>query len=488
MVQPSSPPVTISPVKFGTDGWRGLIAADFTFERLARVAPIAAQVLAETYGESTHSQTIVVGYDRRFLAEQFAQTAAEVVSTAGFNVLLADTYAPTPALSWAANQQNALGALVLTASHNPGTYLGLKIKGAFGGSVPPAVTQRVEALLAEDFTPTFAPTPGVIQFFNPWSSYCEALRSKVNINLIYQAISSERLTAFADVMHGAAAGGLTQLLGLPIKELNSDRDPLFGGGAPEPLPRYLASLFQTIKNHYHSSKANSLSVGLVFDGDGDRIAAVDGQGNFLSPQVLIPILIEHLAARRSFCGEVIKTISGSDLIPRVAGFYQLPVFETPIGYKYIADRMLENHDVLLGGEESGGIGYGNHIPERDGLLSGLYLLEAVAQSGKDLSELYQNLQAKTAYTSFYDRVDLPLASMEVRSKLLEQLEAQTLTEIADVSVIDCLTQDGYKFRLSNQSWLLIRFSGTEPVLRLYCEAATQEQVEKTLNWAKNWAT
>lgn len=486
MVQPFSPPVTTSPVKFGTDGWRGLIAADFTFERLARVAPIAAQVLAETYGD-THSQTIVVGYDRRFLAEQFAQTTAEVVSAIGFNVLLADTYAPTPALSWVAHQQTALGALVITASHNPGTYSGLKIKGAFGGSVPPAVTQQVEALLAQEFIPTAAPTPGAIQTFNPWSSYCEALRSKVDVELISQAISCGKLTVFADVMHGAAAGGLTQLLGLSIKELNRDRDPLFGGGAPEPLPRYLGSLFQTIKNHY-SSKANTLSVGLVFDGDSDRIAAVDSQGNFLSPQVLIPILIEHLAARRSFSGEVIKTISGSELIPRVAALYHLPVFETPIGYKYIADRMLENHDVLLGGEESGGIGYGNHIPERDGLLSGLYLLEAVAQSGKDLSELYQDLQVKTAYASFYDRLDLPLASMEVRAKLLEQLEAQPLTEVAGVSVVDCLTQDGYKFRLSDQSWLLIRFSGTEPVLRLYCEAATQERVEQTLNWAKNWAT
>jgi len=488
MVQPFSPPVTPSPVKFGTDGWRGLIAADFTFERLARVAPAAAQVLAKTYGESTQSQTIVIGYDRRFLAEQFAQTAAEVIRAAGFNVLLADTYAPTPALSWAANQQRALGALVLTASHNPGTYLGLKIKGAFGGSVPPAVTQQVEALLAQDFAATSTSTPGTIQSFDPWSSYCEALRAKVDISLIQQAINSGRLTVFADVMHGAAAGGLTQLLGCPIRELNSERDPLFGGGAPEPLPRYLASLFQTIKSYSHSSKTNSLAVGLVFDGDGDRIAAVDGQGNFLSPQVLIPILIEHLAARRGFSGEVIKTISGTDLIPRVAGLYQLPIFETPIGYKYIADRMLENPEVLLGGEESGGIGYGNHIPERDGLLSGLYLLEAVAQSGKDLSELYGNLQVRTAYRSFYDRIDLPLANMDARSRLLTQLKSQPLTNIADLSVIDCLTQDGYKFRLSDQSWLLIRFSGTEPVLRLYCEAATQDQVEKTLNWARNWAT
>lgn len=486
MVQSASTPMTISPVKFGTDGWRGVIAADFTFERLATVANAAAQVLASVYGE-TRSQTIVVGHDRRFLAEEFAQTVAKVVAQAGFDVLLADTFAPTPALSWAVKQQNALGALVITASHNPGQYSGLKIKGAFGGSVPGAVTQQIEALLGQAVPLTSAPATGGLQTFNPWSTYCEVLRSKVDINLIREAIASGKLTVFLDVMHGAAAGGLAQLLGLPIKELNSDRDPLFGGGAPEPLPCYLAELFQTIKTHHQSTA--SRAVGLVFDGDGDRIAAVDGQGNFLSPQVLIPVLIEHLAARREFSGEVIKTISGSDLIPRVATLYSLPVFETAIGFKYIADRMLEtNTNVLLGGEESGGIGYGNHIPERDALLSALYILEAVAQSGQDLSNLYQDLQAQTAYSSFYDRIDLPLSGLEVKSRLLQQLQAQLLTEIADQPVTDCLTSDGYKFRLADQSWLLIRFSGTEPVLRLYCEAATPQRVAEILKWAKTWAT
>jgi len=227
-------------------------------------------------------------------------------------------------------------------------------------------------------------------------------------------------------------------------------------------------------------------VGLVFDGDGDRIAAVDKDGNFLSSQILIPILTEHLAVRRGFKGEVIKTISGSDLFPKVAALYNLPVHETPIGYKYIADRMLENQ-VLLGGEESGGIGYGHHIPERDALLSALYLLETVVETNCDLSGLYHNLQQKSNYISAYDRIDLPLASMEVRSRLLEQLQTQPLTEIAGRDVVDCLTIDGYKFRLVDESWLLIRFSGTEPVLRLYCEATNIKQVHDILDWAKDWA-
>jgi phosphomannomutase len=478
---------TLSPVKFGTDGWRGLIAADFTFAQLAQVAPVAAQVLGQIYGESARNQIIIVGYDRRFLSEEFAQVTADAVSAAGFDVLLANTYAPTPALSWAVKQSQALGALVITASHNPGAYSGLKVKGAFGGSVPPDVTQKIETLLAQEAPISSGVTPGTIQTFDPWPSYCQVLQSKVNIGRINQAIAQGRLTVFVDVMHGAAAGGLAQILGNSVRELHSDRDPLFGGGAPEPLPRYLAELFQTIKAYRTEAKADSLAVGLVFDGDGDRLAAVDGQGNFLSPQVLIPILIDHLAARRGFTGEVIKTISGSDLIPRVAALHNLSVYETPIGYKFIADRMLETGNVLLGGEESGGIGYGNHIPERDGLLSALYLLEAVAQSGQDLGNLYQQLQSQTAYPCFYNRNDLPLASMAVRSRLLAQLQTQPFTEIAGLAVVNCLSQDGYKYRLANQSWLLIRFSGTEPVLRLYSEAASPEQVEQTLEWAKNWA-
>ncbi len=476
--------IAVESIKFGTDGWRGLIAADFTFERVAIVAPAAAKVLAGVYGDTTGSNTIIVGYDRRFMAEDFAKKTAEVVQAAGFDVLLSEGYAPTPAFSWAAKEKNALGALVLTASHNPGGYLGLKVKGAFGGSVSPEVTQKIEALLAEAHS-IAAQTPGSLQSFDPWLSYCEALRSKVEIYQIRELINQGKLTVYADVMHGAAAGGLSKILGVPIQEINSSRDPLFDGGAPEPLPRYLSQLFRVMRTHRRQEGA-SLRVGLVFDGDSDRVAAVDGEGNFLSSQILIPILIEHLASHRNFTGEVVKTVSGLDLIPRVAALYQLPVHETPIGYKYIADRMLSTN-VFLGGEESGGIGYGTHIPERDALLSALYLLEAIAQSGKDLSDLYKSLQERTGYISAYDRIDLHLSGMEVRSRLLEQLQTQPLKEIAGEQVVDCQTTDGYKFRLANDSWLLIRFSGTEPVLRLYCEAPTLKQVHHTLNWAKDWA-
>jgi phosphomannomutase len=477
-------PVAANSIKFGTDGWRGVIAQEFTFERVAYVAPIAAKVLLNTYGEKVNNRTIVVGHDRRFMAEDFAKKVADVVSAAGFDVLLTDTYAPTPAFSWAAKQQNALGALVITASHNPGKYLGLKVKSAFGGSVPPELTKEIEELLTqEEISPAL--TPGKIEQFNPWHSYCQELFGKVNIAKIRDAIKSGKLTVFVDVMHGAAAGGLAMLLGDDVKEINSNRDPLFGGGAPEPLPKYLSHLFEVMETH-REKNPSGLTVALVFDGDSDRIAAVDKSGNFLSSQILIPILIDHLTQRRGFTGEIVKTVSGSDLIPLVAALHNLSVFETAVGYKYIADRMLVSK-VLLGGEESGGIGYGNHIPERDALLSALYVLEAIVESGLDLGEYYRSLQEKTGFTSAYDRIDLPLASMEVRSRLLQQLQSQPLTEVAGKAVIDCQTIDGYKLRLADKSWLMIRFSGTEPVLRLYCEAPTIEEVHQTLAWAKQWA-
>jgi phosphomannomutase len=475
--------LSLNPIKFGTDGWRGIIAADFTMERVAKVAPLAARVLADNYGQKGERR-VIVGYDRRFMAEDFAYQAAKAIQAAGFDVLLAEDYAPTPALSWAAFKERALGAIVITASHNPATYLGLKVKGAFGGSVGQEITQQIEALL--ESTSQQTDTPGSLTKFDPWESYCTELRSKVKIDAIRGAILTGKLKVFADVMHGAAATGLNRLLDCPIEEINGNRDPLFDGGAPEPLPRYLSQIFRRIRTVAHQEK-DSLRVGLVFDGDSDRIAAIDGEGNFLSSQVLIPILIDHLVKNHGFRGEIVKTVSGSDLIPRLAQYHGLALHETPIGYKYIAERMLTT-EVLIGGEESGGIGYGTHIPERDALLSALYVLETIVESGQDLSTIYQDLQEKTNFISAYDRIDLPLASRSVCDRILQYLQQETLSEIAGLQVVSCQTIDGYKFRLVDDSWLLIRFSGTEPVLRLYCEAANLHRVSQTLAWAKNWAT
>jgi phosphomannomutase len=478
--------LTPAPIEFGTDGWRGIIAGDFTFERLGQVAPVAAQVLAQTYGaEAKQKRLIVVGYDRRFLSPEFAEATAIAVQQAGFDVMLSDTFVPTPAISWAVKQHEAIGGLVITASHNPAAYSGLKVKGAFGGSVPPTVTQDIQAQLGNSIVPTDG--PGTLTRFNPWPEYCKILRSKVDLKAIQDAINSGRVTVYVDVMHGATATGLEQVLECPVNELRAAHDPMFGGSSPEPLPKYMKELLQTIQDRAASGPHNGVTVGFVFDGDGDRIAAVDGRGNFLSSQILIPILLEHLASRRGLTGEFIKTVSGSDLMPKVAQLFNLPVFETPIGYKYIADRMMQSGGVLLGGEESGGIGYGTHIPERDGLLSALYVLEAIAASGKDLSELYQNLQKRTDFFSAYDRIDLTLSSDATKQKLIQELTQTPPTEILGMVVSDISNPDGFKIRLQEGSWVLIRFSGTEPVLRLYCEAATHERVSQLLAWAKQWA-
>ena len=483
-------------IKFGTDGWRGVIAADFTFDRVGKVAALAAQVLEETYG-SNGSKTVIVGYDRRFLSSDFARHAAESIAAAGYEVKLSECFAPTPAFSWAAFDQKALGAIVITASHNPAAYNGLKIKSALGGSVPPEVTEKVEAKLSQSMSEGGSEgAPGAqktdsqktdtmadrIAAFDPWPSYCKALRSMVDIKAIRQAVDAGKLTVFAEVMHGAAATGIGRLLDREINEINSEADPLFEGGAPEPLPKYIPKLFKAVENKTN----DGMTVGLIFDGDSDRIAGMDGNANFLSSQVLIPILMEHLTKRRGMSGEVVKTLSGSNLFLELSKRYGLPVHETPIGYKYIADRMLDA-DVLIGGEESGGIGYGHHIPERDALLSALYLLEAVVQSGKDFGELNDSLRAQCNFTAEYDRIDLPLASMEVRAKLLDALQSNRPTEVAGKQVGNCITVDGYKFNLEDGSWLLIRFSGTEPVLRLYSEASSMERVHEILAWAKDWA-
>ncbi|WP_026103398.1 phosphoglucomutase/phosphomannomutase family protein [Pseudanabaena sp. PCC 6802] len=483
------------PIHFGTDGWRGVIADEFTFARLTAIAPVAARVLADTFGASTSSNTVVVGYDRRFLSPEFAKSVADSLCAAGFDVQLAQSFAPTPAFSWAAYNQKALGALVITASHNPPAYSGLKIKGAFGGSVAPAITKQVESILnnANSNAPE-ARSPGKLTVFDPWASYCEELRSKVDLAAIRKAILNGELVVFTDVMHGAAATGLEQILEIPsdrsgapsgLKEINASADPLFGGNSPEPLPRYIQELLRQMRA-YRAEHPQQLLVGFVFDGDSDRIAAVDGDGNFLSTQNLIPILLEHLSQRRGLQGEFIKTISGSDLMPRVAALYGLPVYETPVGFKYVADRMLAGDKVLLGGEESGGIGYSTHIPERDALLSALYLLEALALTKQDLSQLYRDLQVKTGFFSHYDRIDKHLSSLEAKNRLVQYLQATPLQEIDGRKVVDVNAIDGFKFRLEDDSWLLVRFSGTEPVLRLYCEAATSEIVDRTLAWISNW--
>ena len=478
-------PLAASPIQFGTDGWRGILGVDITVERLLMVAAASAQELAHRAPPSNASETVVIGYDRRFLAPELAEAIASAVRGCGLKPLLSTTAVPTPACSSAVVERQALGALVITASHNPPEWLGLKIKGPFGGSVEGDFTTAVEKRLAAGGIT--AASQGDTERFDARAEHLASLRTKVDLDGLRHGLDAMNLKVIVDPMHGSAAGCMAELLGGPdgpVREIRSSRDPLFGGNPPEPLASYLQELIATVKE---TSASGSPAVGLVFDGDGDRIAAVNEQGNFCSTQQLMPLLIDHLARARQLPGSVVKTVSGSDLMRLVAEDLEREVLELPVGFKYIASEML-NGKVLIGGEESGGVGFGMHLPERDALFAALLVLEALVEGGKQLGARVTSLQDRCGGASHYDRVDLRLADMASRHRLETLLSQNPPTEVAGIPVQEVMTIDGVKLRLGPSHWLMLRFSGTEPLLRLYCEAPSSEQVETVLAWAKSFAT
>lgn len=487
-------PLAAAPIKFGTDGWRGILGVDITVERLLPVAAASAQELAARAPEGLRSRTVVIGYDRRFLAPELAAAIAAAVRGCGLEPLLTDTPVPTPACSWAVVQRQALGALVITASHNPPEWLGLKIKGPFGGSVEGDFTAAVEQRLAVGgITP---PVQGVTSRFDGRGEHLEGLRRKLDLSSLRRGLETMGLQVIVDPMHGSAAGCVGELLGdnsscdnssndnSLIREIRSQRDPLFGGAPPEPLAPYLGELIAAVKA---ATAAGKPAVGLVFDGDGDRIAAVDEEGRFCSTQQLMPLLIDHLARARQLPGSVVKTVSGSDLMRLVAEDLGREVLELPVGFKYIAAEMLAG-EVLIGGEESGGVGFGMHLPERDALFAALLVLEALVEGGQPLGARIHALQQRCGGASHYDRLDLRLADMDCRRRLETLLAEEPPQEVAGAPVQEVIRTDGVKLRLGPSHWLMLRFSGTEPLLRLYCEGPDAARVAAVLAWARALAT
>ena len=478
-------PLAATAIKFGTDGWRGILGVDITVERLLTVAAASAQELAHRAPAGNTSSTVVIGYDRRFLAPELAEAIAAAVRGCGLQPLLASTPVPTPACSWAVVERQALGALVITASHNPPEWLGLKIKGPFGGSVEGDFTAAVEQrLAAAGVTP---PIEGETERFDARLEHLNGLRSKLDLDGLRRGLEAMGLQVIVDPMHGSAAGCMAELLGGisgPVREIRSDRDPLFGGNPPEPLAPYLQELIAAVKA---AGSSGQPAVGLVFDGDGDRIAAVDESGTFCSTQQLMPLLIDHLARARQLPGSVVKTVSGSDLMRLVAEDLGRDVLELPVGFKYIASEMLAG-EVLIGGEESGGVGFGMHLPERDALFAALLVLEALVEGGQPLGARVSALQQRCGGDSHYDRVDLRLPDMATRHRLEQRLAQQPPEEVAGSVVQEVITTDGVKLRLGPSHWLMLRFSGTEPLLRLYCEAPSAERVTEVLRWAQALAT
>jgi phosphomannomutase len=480
-------PLEAAPIVFGTDGWRGILGVDITVERLLPVAAAAARELAASAPAGLDSREVVIGYDRRFLAPELAAAIAAAVRGADLEPLLADSATPTPASSWAVVERGALGALVITASHNPPEWLGLKIKGPFGGSVEGDFTKRVETRLAAGGITV--PIPGETPRFDAMGAYVAGLRAKVDTDALARGLERLGLRVIVDPMHGSAAGVLPALLGEAavasgaIQEIRANRDPLFGGYPPEPLAPYLQQLIEAVRA---STAAGKPAMGIVFDGDGDRIAAVDERGRFCSTQLLMPLFIDHLARARQLPGSVIKTVSGSDRMQRVAEGLGRQVLEMPVGFKYIAAEMLAG-EVLVGGEESGGVGFGMHLPERDAPFAALLLIQALVEGGVPLGERIDELQQRCGGAAAYDRLDLRLPDMAARARLEQLLAATPPSEVAGLAVQQVIRTDGVKLRLGPSHWLMLRFSGTEPLLRLYCEAPSQERVDEVLSWARQLA-
>lgn len=465
-------PLAAGVIHFGTDGWRGVIARDFNRTNATLVARALARYLVE-FEDSRRG--VIVAYDTRFLADWFARLVSEILTSVGVKVRLAATPTPTPVLSFAVRNQGAAAGVMLTASHNPPEWLGIKLKASFGGSASPRAVKEVERFLADPARlPRVHPDPRLIETSDLKPAYLQRLTELVDLDRIARA----RLRLVVDPMHGAGAGYLAPLLterGITCREVRGTRDPLFGGTQPEPLDIHLNPLRDALR-------AEKADAGLVTDGDADRVAAVDAAGNFVDPHKIFSLVFRHLVERRGLRGGVAKTFSVSKMIDRLAEKYGVPLHETPIGFKHIADLMLER-DLLAGGEESGGIGIRPHLPERDGLLISLLLAEIMASEGKALAECVADLQ-KEFGPLHYRRVDLHLdPAQKQRAQVF--LARDDLRTLGDWKVVGREDLDGIKLYLLNAGWVLTRASGTEPVLRIYAEAPTPELAARVVRTVEN---
>ncbi len=448
-------------IRFGTDGWRGIIARDFTFFNVARVATAYGRYLTEK-----GAKAVVVGHDTRFLAQAFAEEVAGLLGGFGLKVYLLEGPNPTPVLSFAVRHLGADGGVMLTASHNPPEYLGIKLKGPYGGSALPQEIRQVEALIPE----RPAEAKGPYETLSVRTAYYEHLKTLLDLDLLARFPG----VLYHDAMGGAGGGWISGFLrhvglGLEVRELHNVPHPLFYGVNPEPLPQNLKTLLAVM------GPETPPTLAAVTDGDADRIAAVLPGGVFFNPHQVFAVLLHHLYAKGRR-GLVVKNVALSWLIDRLGERLGLPVRTTPVGFKYITEAFLEE-EVLLGGEESGGIGVQGHLPERDGILNALLLLESIGRSGEDLLTQFRGLEALAGMTHAYDRLDLKIPTEGLLERLKEPRPLAGLTPKG----VDTL--DGVKW-IYDEGWILFRPSGTEPLLRVYAEATSPELVRKMLEEAK----
>ncbi len=473
-------------IHFGTDGWRGVISDTFTFSNLRQVSQAIADSIASgewlngtSNGLNPDPSTMVVGFDTRFLSDRFALEAARVLAANGFKVHLTTADAPTPSISLAVRQLNAIGGIMITASHNAPRYNGVKLKAAYGGSASPEQCRRVEVYLNDNENRARGPNVmdaeearrlGRLQRFNPTPAYYDHLRTLINFDLI--AENPQLLVV--DSMYGSGRGqvkGILQGSGCEVFEVRGEMNPGFGGIHPEPIAKNLGALAGAIA-------AGHGQIGVATDGDADRIAAMDGRGQYVDPHRILALAVKYLVEQRGWRGKIVKTISTTQMLNRLGAKYGLEVIETPVGFNYIADYMLKG-DVLIGGEESGGMSFRGHIPEGDGILMALLLVEMVAVTRTPLAELVEQL-LKEVGPSHYARNDLRLSHPVAKAKMVERLVHEAPASVGGARLQSVNSLDGVKYLFDDNSWLLIRPSGTEPVLRVYAEAREPEMVEALL--------
>ena len=455
-----------NPIRFGTDGWRAVIGDDFTYANLRRVADAAGRVFAADHPGGL----VLVGYDTRFEAGSFARAAADVLAAHGLRVKLSDRYLPTPALCWSvARDDEAIGGVMLTASHNPAPYLGFKLRMEDGGASPVSFTERVEAELRDQPPAPDAGAAAGVETVDLVGPYLEGLRSFVNPELIAAA----NLRVAVDPLYGAGQTYLAEMLrsfGIEVTEIHAERNPGFGGLHPEPIPPHIAEVQELVKRE-------GLDAAFITDGDADRIGAADRHGNFVNPHRIIALVTRHLVEDRGMTGRVVKTLSTSVLVDRIASRLGLEVTTTPVGFKWIYEEMVKG-GVLIGGEESGGIGIPENVRERDGLLMALLLAEMMGQRTMGLGELVDDLLAVTGPME-YGRVDLKLTP-ETMAAFVAAMPTIAPNELAGLEVREIVRIDGIKFLLPDDAWLLLRTSGTEPLVRVYAEASSMGVVDDLL--------
>ncbi|WP_029215619.1 phosphoglucomutase/phosphomannomutase family protein [Kallotenue papyrolyticum] len=461
-----------STIKFGTDGWRGVIAEDYTFENVRIVTQAVAEYLKQ---EGLAARGLVVGYDTRFGSERFAMAAAEVLAANEIHVYLTSKATPTPVISYAILDKKAGGAAIITASHNPGTDNGYKYKPEYAGSASPEVIAKLEANLGA--TPVRriefkdAERRGLIERFDGAPAYVEQISRLVDLEQIKRA----GLTIIVDSMFGAGAGYLPMLLdggSTRVIPINAERNPIFPGiRAPEPIDANLGKLKKVVKE----SGAN---VGIAFDGDADRVGLVDETGRFINQLQVFGLLTYYLLEVRGWRGPIVKSISTTSMVNRLGELYNVPVFETPVGFKHMGPKMIEEQ-AIIGGEESGGFGFARHIPERDGILAALFLIDCMLRQNKTPSQLLQQLFEKVG-EHYYDRLDLTYPAAQ-RPQILQRVADARPETLNNHRVVNISTEGGYKYTLDDGSWLLIRFSGTEPLLRIYTETHAPADVQALLS-------